>query len=155
MRLSWNYTLPFDVRTNLSLSESRSQRGVTRSVITEEESGEDVFRDTTVAAEISESRQTSVSSSAKFKIGIYDVNSSASYSENRNTNTANAAEDLRNTYFGRDRESANWSFRAGVSGKLFDWLVGSMGYEYKKRNENVSRRIQRTCVKTFELKGTM
>ena len=139
LRLSWNYTLPFDVRTNLSLSESRSQRGVTRSVITditEEESGEDVFRDTTVASEISESRQTNVSSSAKFKVGIYDVNSSVSYSENRNMNTANAAEDLRNTYFGRDRESANWSFRAGVSGKLFDWLVGSTGYEYKKRTES-------------------
>ncbi|MBN98523.1 MAG: hypothetical protein CME16_04640 [Gemmatimonadetes bacterium] len=136
LRLSWNYTLPFDVRTSLSLSESRSQRGVTRSVITEEESGEDVFRDTTVAAEISESRQTNVSSSAKFKVGIYDVNSSVSYSANRNTNTANAAEDLRNTYFGRDRKSANWSFKTGVSGKLFDWLVGSAGYEYKKRNEN-------------------
>ena len=45
---SLGYTFPGDVRASLSLSETRSQQGITRSVINEEVLGEHVLRDTTV-----------------------------------------------------------------------------------------------------------
>ncbi len=135
LSLSWNYTLPLDVRTTLRVSESRSQRGVTRPVITEREIDGDAFRDTTVGAEISQSRNTSLTSSVNFKAGRFDVKTSSSYSEKLNTNTANAAEDLQNTYFGKDRESTNWKIKTSVSGRLVDWLVGSTSFDYIARDE--------------------
>ncbi len=132
LSLSWRYTLPHDVRTNFSLSESRSQRGVTRQAITEEEIEREVFRDTAVVADISQNRSTRFSSSVSFELSGFDVSTSGGYSESRNTNSANAAEDLRNTYFGRDRQSSSWNVKTEVSGKLADKLVGRTTFDFKE-----------------------
>ena len=135
LSLSWRYTLPHDVRANLSLSESRSQLGVTRQAITEEENEGEVLRDTAVVADISQSRNTKLSSSMSFELSGFDVSISGVYSESRNTNTANAAEDLRNFFFGKDRESSNWNVKTVMSGKLADKLVVRTDFDYKKNDK--------------------
>jgi hypothetical protein len=120
---SLGYTLPGDIRANLSFSETRSQRGITRSVVEEELVGEEVLRDTTVGAELSETRSTGVSSSLNFDLGRFKVKNSASYGENLHTNTASAAQDRGNRFFGTDRQSESFNWNAEISGKLVDNLV--------------------------------
>ena len=83
-----SYTLPGGVRTSVSFSESRSEVGITRSVVGEREQEGVVQRDTSIAAEISQSRNTSVSSNIDFDIGRFKLRSNASFGQNRRTNTA-------------------------------------------------------------------
>ena len=135
LSLSWKYTLPKDVVTSLSVSESRSERGVTRSVITESNIDGEAVRDTTLGAELAQNRNTSVRSSVKFKVGRYDVSQNMTYTETSNMNTANAEEDLRNNYFGRDREKNSWRFSTKLSGKVTEKLVGSTNVNYTASDE--------------------
>ena len=119
------YTFPGEVRVGLNMSESRSQRGVTRRVVSEAGVGEATLRDTMVSAELSETRSTSLSSNVEFDLGRFKIKNSASYSQNKNTNTANAAQDLNNHYFGKDRLSESFRWSAELSGKLAEKLVFS------------------------------
>lgn len=132
---SLGYTLPGDVRTNFNLSESRSQTGVPRSVISEVELDGAVVRDTAVAVELRETRSTSLSSSVSFKMGRFDVQGKSSYGENLSTNTASADEDPRNSYFAKDRENKRWSLESSLSGKLTDELVGRTSARFNARDE--------------------
>ena len=118
-----SYTLPGDARASISFSESRSEVGITRSVIEEERTDGAVRRDTSVAAELSESRNTSVSSNLSFDLGRFKIKSNASYGENLRTNTASAELDAGNRYFGTDRESQNWNWQSEVSGKLIEAIL--------------------------------
>ena len=124
-RLSGNvsYTFPGEVRVGLKMSENRSQRGVPRRVVSEAVVGEAVVRDTVVNAELSETRGTSVSSSVEFDLGRFKIRNSASYRQNENTNTANAAQDSDNRFFGRDRLSESFRWEARLSGKLVEKMV--------------------------------
>ena len=135
LRMSWGYTLPKDVRTNVSVSESRSERGLTRSVITEQEIDGEAVRDTLVGAEIAKSRGTTLKTNLKFKAGRFDMTTGTTYTENSSQNTANAAEDLRNNYFGRNRESTRWRVDYRISGKIFEGLVGKTNLAYNKKDE--------------------
>ena len=124
-RLSGNvsYTFPGDVRVGLSMSENRSQRGLSRRAISEATVGEAVMRDTVVSAELAETRGTSFSSNVEFDLGRYKIKNRASYSQNEHTNTANAVQDLDNRFFGKDRLGENFSWDASLSGKLVEKLV--------------------------------
>ena len=135
LSLSWSYKLPKEISTSLSISESRSERGVTRSVITETETDGEAVRDTTVGADLAQSRNTSLSSSVRFKVGSLDMSQSTSYRQNLSQNTANAARDLRNTYFGRDRKSNSWNSETKISGKLTEKLIGSTRIKYSFKEE--------------------
>ena len=119
------YTFPGEVSVGLNMSESRSQRGVTRRVISEAEVGGTTLRDTLVSAELSETHSTSLSSNVNFDLGGFKIKNSASYSQNKNTNTANAAQDLKNNFFGKDRLSESFRWSAELSGKLAEKLVFS------------------------------
>ena len=125
LRGNVGYTFPGEVRVGLNMSESRSQQGVTRRVISEAEVGEATLRDTVVSAELSETHRTSLSSNVEFDLGGFKIKNSASYSQNKNTNTANAAQDLNNHYFGKDRLSESFRWSAELSGKLAEKLVFS------------------------------
>lgn len=116
LRVSSGYTLPGDVRTNLSISESRSQTGVTRSVIN---------ADTAVVAELSERRNRSVSTSLSAKVRGYNVRTSQSWSQGLNTNTANTDDDPRNRFYARDRESERLNLSGNIDGRLTEDLTGS------------------------------
>ena len=118
-----SYTLPGDARATISFSESRSEFGITRSVIDEEQVDGFVRRDTSVAAEISESRNTRVSSSLNFDLGRFKIRNTAGYGENLRTNTASAELDAGNRYFGTDRESKNWNWQSDISGKIIEAVV--------------------------------
>ena len=120
---SLGYTFPGDVRANLSLSETRSQQGITRSVVSEEVVGAEVRRDTTVGAELSENRRTGLSSSLNFDLGRFKIKNSASYSQSDRTNTASAAQDRGNRFFGTDRRSEGFNWNAELSGKLVEKLL--------------------------------
>lgn len=124
-RLNGNvsYTFPGDVRVGLSMSENRSQRGLSRRAISEATVGEAVMRDTVVSAELAETRGTSFSSNMDFDLGRFKVKNRASYSQNEHTNTANAIQDLDNRFFGKDRLGENFSWDASLSGKLVEKLV--------------------------------
>ena len=124
-RLSGNvsYTFPGDVRVGLSMSENRSQRGLSRRAISEATVGEAVMRDTVVSAELAETRGTSFSSNVEFDLGRFKINNRASYSQNEHTNTANAIQDLDNRFFGKDRLGENFNWDASLSGKLVEKLV--------------------------------
>ena len=124
-RLSGNvsYTFPGDVRVGLSMSENRSQRGLSRRAISEAAVGEAVMRDTVVSAELAETRGTSFSSNVDFDLGRFKVKNRASYRQNEHTNTANAIQDLDNRFFGKDRLGENFSWDASLSGKLVEKLV--------------------------------
>ena len=124
-RLSGNvsYTFPGDVRVGLSMSENRSQRGLSRRAISEATVGEAVVRDTVVSAELAETRGTSFSSNVEFDLGRFKIKNRASYSQNEHTNTANAIQDLDNRFFGKDRLGENFSWDASLSGKLVEKLV--------------------------------
>ncbi|MEE3259122.1 MAG: hypothetical protein VX293_07920 [Candidatus Latescibacterota bacterium] len=120
---SLGYTFPGDVRANLSLSETRSQQGITRSVVSEEVVGAEVRRDTTVGAELSENHRTGLSSSLNFDLGRFKIKNSTSYSQSERTNTASAAQDRGNRFFGTDRQSESFNWNADLSGKLVEKLL--------------------------------
>ena len=120
---SLSYTFPGDVRGSLSLSESRSQQGITRAVINEEVMGEEVRRDTTIGAELSENLNSGLSSSLNFDLGRFKVKNNTSYSQSVRTNTASAAQDRGNRFFGTDRRSESFNWNAELSGKLLEKLV--------------------------------
>ena len=126
-----SYTFPGDVRVGLRLSENRSQRGLTRAVISEDVISEAVVRDTMVNAELSKTRSTSMSSNVDFDLGRFKIKNRASYGQNERTNTANAAQDLNNRYFGTDRLSENFSWDASLSGKLVEKLVLNTKVRFK------------------------
>ena len=126
-----SYTFPGDVRVGLRLSENRSQRGLTRAVISEDVISEAVVRDTMVSAELSKTRGTSMSSNVEFDLGRFKVKNRASYGQNERTNTANAAQDLNNRFFGTDRLSENFSWDASLSGKLVEKLVLNTSVRFK------------------------
>ena len=132
-RLSGNvsYTFPGDVRVGLSMSENRSQRGLSRRAISEATVGEAVMRDTVVSAELAETRGTSFSSNVEFDLGRFKINNRASYSQNEHTNTANAIQDLDNRFFGKDRLGENFNWDASLSGKLVEKLVLNTSVRFK------------------------
>ncbi|MBT4504193.1 MAG: hypothetical protein HOC74_41065, partial [Gemmatimonadetes bacterium] len=124
------YTFFEGVRTNLTLSESRSQRGVTWSKVDEEEVDGEVVRDTLVAVDTQDTRNTSVSSSLNFKLGRFDLKTSSAYRENVRTNTASSVENAGNRWFASNRESNSWSFDSSISGKLTNELVGNSSVSF-------------------------
>ncbi len=130
MSLSGSYKLAKDLRTSLSFSEGRSERGLTRAIFDTVSLGDEVVNDTTVSAELSETRTRSVSTSLKFKLAGFDFNSKHGWSQNLNTNTANVAEDARNRFFARDRETARWNFGLDANGKLPAGLVARAKFQY-------------------------
>ena len=132
-RLSGNvsYTFPGEVRVGLSMSENRSQRGLSRRAISEEVVGEAVLRDTIVNAELLETRGTSLSSNVEFSLGRFKINNRTSYSQNERTNTANAIQDPANRHFGTDLFSENFSWDASLSGKLIEKLVFNTSIRFK------------------------
>ncbi|NKB66319.1 MAG: hypothetical protein GKR89_04610 [Candidatus Latescibacteria bacterium] len=125
VNMSMGYTWPRDVRTSFSVSESRSQRGVTRSRAEE------------VLAEIDKTRSTSASSSLSFKLKGFDFKQSFSFSENLRNSSANAdtVDFERNRFFGRDRQSDRWKFSSAVSGKLSESLVSSFSVTTNRSSE--------------------
>ena len=133
--LNFGYTFPQDVSTSFSIFESRTQLGVTRSVISEKESGETVLLDTAIVADISQTRNTSLSSKVDFRLGRFKIDNSISYRENLNTNTASSDEDGRNRYFGTDRQSKRWSLNTDVSGKLVERIVSRISLAFTKRGQ--------------------
>lgn len=130
LRLSLGYTFPRKVRTTLSFSETRSQTGVTRAVITTDPAAA-VVRDTVVTSELSERRGTNVRTSVNLKVAGFDVTSNQRWSETINTNTANADQDERNRFFARDRETQTVGFDIAVKGKLASGLVGSTNLKWE------------------------
>lgn len=124
------YTWFEDVRTTLTLSESRSQRGITWSKVDEEEVDGEVVRDTVVAIDTQDTRNTTVSSSLNFKLGGFDLRTSSSYRENVRSNTASSVENTGNRWFASNRESNSWSFDSSISGKLTDELVGNSSVSF-------------------------
>lgn len=129
------YTWPGQVVTKLNLSESRSQVGAPRSVVTERISGGAVVRDTNMAVELSASRNTRVSGQADFKVAGFEVRNVASYGENLRTNTASKDLDLDNDYYGKDHESRNWNLETSASGKLSQRLVGRTSVRYGTQDQ--------------------
>lgn len=139
---SANYTLPGGVRTSFSFSESRSEVGITRSVVGESEVDGVVRRDTSVAAEISQSRNTGFSSNIDFDVGRFKVRSSASYGQNQRTNTASAEQDPGNRYFGTDRESRSWNWQSEVSGKLVEPVLWNSKLRFESSDQrNLAVRV--------------
>lgn len=131
---SMTSTWPGQVITTLSLSESRSQVGVPRLVVTERAASGTAVRDTAMAVELSATRNTRVSGEANFKVAGFEVKNSMSYGENLHTNTANTDQDLVNTYFGKDHESQNWNLESRASGRLSHKLVGSTSIGYSTQD---------------------
>jgi hypothetical protein len=127
LRASSAYTLPGDVRTNLSISESRSETGVTRSVID--------TADTAVVAELSKRRNRSVSTSISTKVRGFNVRSQQSWSEGLNTNSANTDNDPRNRFYARDRESERVNLSGNVDGRLGESLTGSVRLSWASTDE--------------------
>ena len=137
-----SYTLPGGVRTSVSFSESRSEVGITRSVVGEREEEGVVLRDTSIAAEISQSRNTSLSSNINFDIGRFKLRSNASFGQNRRTNTASAQQDPGNRYFGTDRESQSWNWQSEVSGKVVEAVLLSSKVRFESSDQqNLAVRV--------------
>ena len=130
---SVSYTFPGEVRVGLSMSENRSQQGLTRRIISEDVVSEAVVRDTMVSPELLKRRGTSLSSSVEFDIGRFKIKNSTSYGQNENTNTANAAQDdlKNNRHFGTDRLSENFGWNTSLSGKLVEKLVFNTSFRFK------------------------
>ncbi|MEE3233458.1 MAG: hypothetical protein VX294_04770 [Candidatus Latescibacterota bacterium] len=135
---SGNYTFPGKVRVSTNFSESRSELGVTRSVISDFKDDVDgvAQRDTSVSAEISESRSTNFSTSIDFDIRRFKIKNNVSMSSSTRTNSASAQQDVGNRYFGTDRESNRWNWQSELSGKLIQSIVVSS----KIRMENSDQR---------------
>jgi len=138
LSLSLGYTFPHELRANFSLSQNRSELGVTRAKISETEIEELVLRDTAVVAELSRTEGTSLSSDLAFKAGGFDLSGRAGFNESRNTNTANADSEPRNQFYAKDHENQKWNLGASVSGKLLDWLTSSASLKY---DADVRRRL--------------
>ena len=136
LNLSTGYKLLHEVQTSVSFSESRSQSGLTRALITEREVADgEVERDTTVANELSQTFGRRVSTNVSFDIAGFDVKGSQSWRESKNQNTANADEDPRNRFFARDRKSDEWNFNLSASGKLPAGLVVASAAAYDFSDE--------------------
>lgn len=131
MRFNTGYTLPKGLRANFSAAERRSQRGLTRPVFLEEETGDIVSRDTTEQAELSETQSRNFSTSLKAEVMGFDLSGRQSWSRSKNTNTANADDHPRNNYFAKDRESERWEYKASAKGELPGNLVVSTSVNYK------------------------
>ena len=127
LRVSSAYTLPKGVRTNLSVSESRSETGVTRSVADS--------ADTAVVAELSKRRSRTVSTSVTAKVGGYNVRTSQSWSDGLNSNSANNDDDPRNRFYARDRESEVWNLSGNVDGRISEDLTGSAKLSWAATDE--------------------
>ena len=127
LRMSAGYTLPGDVRTGFSLGESRSQAGVSRPVFDGSKAS--------VAAELAERRNTSLSSSLSFKLLGFDMRGNQSWSKGLNTNTANAEEDVGNRFYARDRKNEKWDLSGNASGRLSETLVGSLKLGWSTNDE--------------------
>lgn len=132
---SVGYTLPGDVRTNLSLNESRSQVGLPRSVSIDRVVNGETVTETVVVVETQQSRNSQVSGNVSFKVAGFDLRSSGSYSENLRTNTASDDDSPGNTFFGKDRESQSWRLETSVSGQLFEPLVGRSSVRINNSSE--------------------
>ncbi|HLA40063.1 MAG TPA: hypothetical protein VJ417_08705, partial [Candidatus Glassbacteria bacterium] len=130
LSMNLGYTFLHQLRTNFSLSQNRSEQGVTRAKISETVAEELVRRDTAVVAELSHTEGTNFSSDMSFKVGRFDLNGRAGYNESRNTNTANADADPRNQFFAKDHENQKWNFSTSLSGKLHDKLTSSASFKY-------------------------
>ena len=130
LSLTTGYKLPHDVQTSVSFSESRSQSGLTRAVITEETIEGEVERDTTVAAELSKGFSRGMNTKISFEVAGFDISGSQSWRETKNQNTANADEDSRNRFFARDRKAEDWDFNLSLSGKLPAKLVVATSAAY-------------------------
>ena len=111
-----SYTLPGGVRKGVSFSESRSEVGITRSVVGEREEEGVVLRDTSIAAEISQSRNTSLSSNINFDIGRFKLRSNTSFGQNRRTNTASAQQDARQSVFWHGQRESELELAVGGFG---------------------------------------
>ena len=92
-------------------------------MVNEELVGEEVRRDTTVGVELSKNQSTGFSSSFNFDLGRFKIQNSTSYSRSERTNTASAARDRGNRFFGTDRKSEGFNWNAELSGKLIEQLL--------------------------------
>ena len=135
MRFSTGYTFPRGVRANFAAGESRSQQGLTRTLVLEEKEGDFVARDTTEQAELRERLGRNFSTSLKAELMGFDLSGRQSWSRSKNTNTANADEDSRNRFFARDRESESWEYEVSAKGELPANLVASTSVNYKTSDE--------------------
>ncbi len=127
VRMNAAYTFPGNARTSLSLSERRSQSGVSRPVGDGSQAS--------VVAELNEGRSTGLSSSLTFKLFGFDVKGNQSWSRGLNTNTANAEDDPRNRFYARDRKNERWNLNGRASGRLSESLVGNMKVEWSMTDE--------------------
>ena len=135
MKFSAGYTFPKGVRVNLSASENRSQQGLTRPVVLEETVEDSVSRITTEKAELSERRGRNFGTTLKAEVMGFDLSGRQSWSRSKNTNTANADEDLDNRFFARDRQSERWDYEVSAKGELPGNLVASTSANYKTSDE--------------------
>ena len=135
MRFSTGYTLPKGVRANFSGGEGRSQQGLTRRVVLEETEEDSVSRNITEQAELRETRRRNFRTTLKAEVVGFDLSGTQSWSRSKNTNTANADEDLDNPYFAKDRESERWEYEVSAKGELPGNLVGSTSVVYKTSDE--------------------
>ena len=119
-----SYTFPGEVRVGLSMSENRSQRGLTRAVISEDVISEAVVRDTMVSAELSKTRGTSMSSSVEFDSrAIQDQESRLVRSERAHQHRQRGPRLKQPLLRERPPLSENFSWDASLSGKLIEKLV--------------------------------
>ncbi len=131
LSMSLGYTLPFDLRTSVGLSESRSQRGVTRSVINVVDEIDGVaVRDTSLSIDLDQQRNTGLNTSLSGKVKGFDFSGSLSFSESFSSNTANTAEDEKNSFFLKDRKRESRNMNARISGKLLEKVVGRTSVKY-------------------------
>ena len=130
LSVNLGYTFTHELRTNFSLSQTRSEQGVTRAKISEIRDEELVRRDTAVVAELSQTQGTNLTSDMSLKLGRFDLNGRAGFNESRNTNTANADADPRNQFFAKDHENQSWNFSTSLSGKLLSKLTSSASFKY-------------------------
>lgn len=133
LRISGGYTLPRDVRLTASFSENRSDLGATWAKALPQ--GDGLAPRDSLIATLSSRRSRNASTTVSLKMAGFDVNSTQSWSDSRNTNTSNAEEDPRNRYFGRDRESQRWRVRTSVSGKLPGGVVGRGSVAYSTSDQ--------------------
>jgi hypothetical protein len=132
LSMNLGYTWPGEVRTSLSLSESRSERGVTRGRFEESIVNGEAVIDTQVVADLSLTRSTNVNSNLDFKLKGFSVASKLGYRESLNSNTANNDDDERNRFFARDRQSDNWDFSFDLNGKILEGLVGHGEFDWDR-----------------------
>ena len=130
LSMNLGYSFPHEVRTNLSVTKTRSAQGVTRAKISESTVAAQVQRDTAVVAELNQTQATNLSSDLSLKVAGFDLSSRAGFSDSRTTNTANADADPRNQFFAKDRQNQTWNYSASLSGKLRDKVTSSASFTY-------------------------